>query len=80
MGHNQSSNLPPPSARGFDASARQVHFPTPHPVKERLLLRLSVVEAVGLAPLEDVEDDAELRELELLAQPAPSVSPTRMVP
>src|SRR5207237_9350079 len=35
--------------------------------EERLLLRLGVVEAVRLARRQDVEPDAELRELELLA-------------
>jgi hypothetical protein len=35
--------------------------------EERLLLILGVVETVRLARLEDVESDAELRELDLLA-------------
>ena len=40
---------------------------TPGQHEERLLLRLSVVEAVRLARLQDMESDAELRELKLLA-------------
>ena len=35
--------------------------------QERLLLRLGVVEAVRLTRLQDVQPDADLRELELLA-------------